>query len=80
MELSDEGVDGTTISTANKDDIQLTEDGKYDRTMSLENQISERDEEEAYMVILEKTHVQAGQLATTDNPQISPIRLKKNLN
>jgi hypothetical protein len=39
--------------------------------------MSGRDEEEAYTVILEKTHIQAGQLATTDNPQISPIRLKK---
>jgi hypothetical protein len=72
-------VEGTTINTANKNDIrvQQTEDGKHDRTMRLENEMSERDEEEAYTVILEKTHVQAGQLATTDNPQISPIRLKK---
>jgi hypothetical protein len=66
MELSDENVDGTTISTANKNDIQQTDDGKHDRTMRLENQMSGRDEEEAYTVILEKTYVKARQLATTD--------------
>jgi hypothetical protein len=37
MELSDEDVDGTTISTASKDDIQLTYNGKHDRTMRMEN-------------------------------------------
>jgi hypothetical protein len=67
MELSDEDVNGTTISTANKDDIQQIEDGKHDRTMRLENQMSWRDEEEAYTVILEKTHVRTTSRATCNN-------------
>jgi ribosomal protein L19E len=77
MELSDEDVAGTTTSTTRKDDIQPTDNGKHDRTLRTENQMSRKDEEETYTVILEKTHIQTGQLATTDNPQISPIRLKK---
>jgi hypothetical protein len=44
MELSDEDVDGTTISIANKDDIQKTTNRKHNRTMRMENQISGRDD------------------------------------
>jgi len=76
-EFSDEDMEETTSSRANKDDIQKTADEKHDRTMRLENQISGTDEEDAYTIILENAHEQARQLATTEKSHISPIRFKK---
>jgi len=77
MELSDEDMEGTTSSRTNKDDMQKTVDEKHNRTMRLENQISGRNEEDAYTIVIENANEQAAQLATTEKSHISPIRLKK---